>query len=67
MITKDQYKTIRNRRDFLHAYFILSGGVKIQFEQFAILLGVWIESNGFNVAEGTRKIVVFLDKKFDYK
>lgn len=66
-MTKEEYSKIRNRKTFLYDYFIANGGFAIPYPQFSLFLGVWLSRSGHNSDNGFRKIVEFLDKKFDYK
>lgn len=63
-MTKDQYKEIRNKRDFLYRYFIGNGGKNIGEKQFTFLLGFWLQRYVTDTQKGLREIVIFLDKKF---
>lgn len=63
-MNKEQYKAIRNKRDFLYQYFIGNGGVDIGERQFTFLLGFWIQQSHNDVQKIMRDMVISIDKKF---
>lgn len=65
---KTEYEKIRNDRDFLYRYFVAEGGSDIGEKQFQQFLQLWLHvTQGPFQSNGLQKIIIFLDKKHDFK
>lgn len=66
-MTKDTYKAIRNKKNFLYLYFLRSGGKNVSEASFNQMINVWLLSyHRVNMTMGKQIISKFLDNKFGY-
>lgn len=65
-MTKDKYKQIRNRDNFLFVFYQEHGGYVKDINKFNTFFNSWLSSNGFNRPYGELIIKQNLDKRYQY-
>jgi hypothetical protein len=66
-MTKERYKEIRNKQNFLYLYFTENGG-KVEEQLFHPALVAWFTLViGVQFNQGVAQIVKYLDEKFSEK
>jgi hypothetical protein len=69
-MNKDTYKALRSQKtsdyDFLHKYFLESGGSRVNSIQFVMKFQQWCMMNTWDMNSVIKQIKERFDKKYEY-